>query len=363
MNNDNFKFTIDQSIALKGLGIILIVFHNFFHQLDPKFYENEFSFRENIFQNYVTFVLNDPFQIIRSLFSFYGHLGVSIFIVLSAFGLTARYGGKPINYRGFLIARLWRLYPIFLVAILVHALTIAWWRPEPWSEWAIAYLAKLSLLTNFIPGFETKVTGPWWFFSLIVQYYLLFSAINFFVKKGKIWALLALAVAGWLAVYAIDPLVPVKLKFTVIGWLPEFSLGIALAKGYRFKRTSLIVGAAFATFVAGHFFREAWVFQSFSFALLFFLAAPKFLKILSDWPLLSRFLILAGGLSFPLFATHGPLRYPFQMLVACNDTWWFAILMACAFFVVAILVSAFADKIDKSVAKFRVHIDTHHTRN
>lgn len=354
MKQESFSLTISQSTILKAWGIILIAFHNFFHQLEPKFFENEFSYRDMIFPNHVAFVMEYPLEIIRSLFSFYGHLGVSVFIVLSAYGLTKQYGGKSPEYVSFLLKRLWKLYPIFIIAILVHALTITWWRPEPWSDWALAYLAKLSLLTNFIPGLETKVVGPWWFFSFIVQYYVVFKLIDKFAEKAKFWGLVGLALLGWFSIYLIDPLIPIRLKFTVVGWLPEIALGVALAKGYWCRQTALVFVVALIVFIAGHFSREAWVFQSFSFSVLFFLIASKIIGFSESSPMIARPIALIGALSFPLFATHGPLRVPFQKLVEFNDTWWFSIAMSVAFFCTALLVAFLSDRLNQRLMDFRV---------
>ena len=347
MSKDGFALTIEQSTVLKAWGIILIAFHNFFHQLNPKFYENEFAFQEVIFQNHLNFVLENPFEIIRTLFSFYGHLGVSVFIVLSAYGLTIQYGGKSFGYIGFMTKRIFRLYPVFLIGILVHVLVIAWWRPESWFDWGLAYVAKLSLLTNFIPGLETKVSGPWWFFSFIVQYYIVFVVIDRLVEKGKFLSLVMIALFGWLCIYFIDPIVPIKFKFTVIGWLPEIALGTALAKGYWTERTSYLFIAALLVFAAGHFSREAWIFHSFAFSLMFIICAHKIIRISEASSLLHRGILLVGVLSFPLFATHGPLRYPFQKIFEFNDTWWFSIVMSVVFFGAAIIVAMLADRLNR----------------
>ncbi len=51
-------FSKQQTTILKGLGILLIVFHNFFHNLTPVIGENEFSFSANILQS-VKFAENE----------------------------------------------------------------------------------------------------------------------------------------------------------------------------------------------------------------------------------------------------------------------------------------------------------------
>ncbi len=56
---------------------------------------------------------------------------------------------------------------------------------------------------------------------------------------------------------------------------------------------------------------------------------------------------MVGVLSFPLFATHGPLRYPFQKIFEFNDVWWFGIVKALVFFGAAIVVAMLADRLNQ----------------
>ncbi|HEY3707185.1 MAG TPA: hypothetical protein VGL22_19145, partial [Terracidiphilus sp.] len=72
--------------VLKGLAILAIVFHNFFHLISPV-RQNEFVFHPGLFAVFLQTV-RQPSLAIQAFFSFFGHFGVAVFIFLSAYGLT-----------------------------------------------------------------------------------------------------------------------------------------------------------------------------------------------------------------------------------------------------------------------------------
>ena len=103
--------------SLRTLAIICIVLHNFTHCLPGASRENEFTFS---FDNVVYFynsILSSDFFI--HLFSFWGHLGVPIFVFLSAFGLSQKYGNmNQLNVFGFLFKHYKKLfYPLLFGTI------------------------------------------------------------------------------------------------------------------------------------------------------------------------------------------------------------------------------------------------------
>ena len=69
-------FTRDKNLDIvKGIGILLIILHNYFHT----------------FPEFPAMLSGNLRIIILSLFSFLGHYGVSIFVFVSGYGLSKRY--------------------------------------------------------------------------------------------------------------------------------------------------------------------------------------------------------------------------------------------------------------------------------
>ena len=68
---------------LKGIGILMIVFHNYLHLLPPYIGENEFNFDSNRFSRFWEAIIISPSSTWSHVLSFLGHYGISIFIFLT----------------------------------------------------------------------------------------------------------------------------------------------------------------------------------------------------------------------------------------------------------------------------------------
>lgn len=101
---------------LKGLAISAIVFHNFFHVIG-RVRENEFTFDSARFAVFLHAVVH-PSTAIQSLFAFYGHLGIQVFIFLSAYGLARSHWNDPASWSSFMWSRVKKLYPMFGLVVL-----------------------------------------------------------------------------------------------------------------------------------------------------------------------------------------------------------------------------------------------------
>ncbi len=82
----------EECATLRTIAILSIVVHNFAHKLPGAAVENEFAFNIENSINFSNKVLSSDFLI--HIFSFWGHLGVPIFVFLSAYGLSLKYGNE-----------------------------------------------------------------------------------------------------------------------------------------------------------------------------------------------------------------------------------------------------------------------------
>ena len=92
--------------ALKGFAILCIVFHNFFHHLDPSPGENEFLFSPNTVHGFFSLIGEQPSEFINIIFSYLGHFGVQIFILLSGYGLAISMLKHGKDWTTFMVDRL-----------------------------------------------------------------------------------------------------------------------------------------------------------------------------------------------------------------------------------------------------------------
>ena len=70
---------------IKGVGMLMIIFHNFLHLIEKGTGENEFSFSKDNFRRFIDFSVESPLDFIRFASSYFGHYGVQLFVFTSSF--------------------------------------------------------------------------------------------------------------------------------------------------------------------------------------------------------------------------------------------------------------------------------------
>lgn len=342
----------NDTTALKAVGIFLIVLHNYFHSFPSWGLENEFAFSAAKFEFFRTHLSPNFYNDLGLLFSFWGHYGVQIFVFLSAYGLYTSYRNKPLRYGAFVRNRVWKLWPAFFLAVLLLiALTIITTRRFNHYDLYIGSLLRLSLLSNLIPAKSFDVVGPWWFYSMIVQFYLAFPLLrNWFNRYGPT-PLILLSVSSWIVQMLFTSKLNVlgwNLNTLVIGHLPVFSLGLLLAKYQNFKISIWIFFAAVILFVLGNLYQPAWVFSQLCVTIIF-LYIYRVLKksVASSFKRIRKPVFFVGNLSMYLFAVNGFLRHPFIQQVLRHPTEAVRYGVLIAFLIFVVLVALFLRWMEK----------------
>ena len=327
-------FTKEETQILKGVGIILIVLHNFFNNLTPTIGVNEFVFRLQHVINFHSALSNNPYDLFRALFSYFGHYGVQIFIFFSAYGLTKKYHKKAINYWVFLRNRINKIYFPFLFCMVVYTFlgclksifltneTVLYWDSLLW---------KVLLISNFIPHQALMPVGPWWFIPFIFQFYIIFpfffSGLHAFGAKFLLLtAFIGVMLQWFIHPYLIDT--GLSLYYTVFGHLPLLCAGMYFASRKAVRIRTEYLWILLLLFVVGNFNAHVWAFSGFCFAVL--------VLVFSKWVLnhhrspsvaLASFSFF-GGISLHLFMVNGFLRSPFHWFAEEHNVWWVDILSA-----------------------------------
>ena len=235
----NDILTKRQCDVLRGLAILGIFLHNFCHWLHGGFHENEYAFFTGHGMrawNYFTGGI-DAFALIQ-FFSFFGHYGVPLFLFLSGFGLVMKYEREGANrigvlpFLGYQWLKLFRLMVLgFILCVLVYLYCGS--SPHPWNE----TVAQLLMVNNFLfesPG-SAVVPGPYWFFGLMVEVYVIYRLLIYTTSDKKHWRWLVpvlLVIATWL-VMALNDHHTKRLEYmrynAVVAMLP-FAIGVLLAR-------------------------------------------------------------------------------------------------------------------------------------
>jgi len=349
-------FSREETSFLKGVAILLIVMHNLYRWVNPVTGENEFHFDASYIWRSWIFLRNDPLEIFHVFFNFLGHYGVQAFIVISAYGLTLSYRKNHPGYGRFILHRLDKLYPSLLLGGFVYILFMLISTGSLISRELLGDLGiQLTLFGNLFPGKAMAISGPWWFYSFIFQFYLLFPLIYWFTGKTGPAGLIGLVVAGYTAtIFLYPPMTAANLNpyMMVIGHLPELCLGIYLASRKETRLPVWMLIPAIALLAGGNIWRWLWPFANLGAALII-LVIIKALAGLKRRPSGGFALLSAiGGFSMYLFACHGFMRSPFINLANRYESPVLSLAIVVLFVITASGVAILMMKTEQSVRQW-----------
>ncbi len=253
-----------------------------------------------------------------------GFHAVGAFIILSGWALmesTARRAAAgSISWGAWYRARLLRLYPMYWVAHLVYLVSPFVARLEPLDGRIFISLLGLRFIDitmNFM-----YLNAAWWYFSMLIQFYLLFPLFFWAARKLGPWAFLLLACAlGFLVRYLMLVPYPQNGLWILGGFaicrLPEFALGIALGmwhsrsapriEKFLLRGPGLVTGlllypAALWLYHNGF----TYVFVDFATGACALLVILGIAGIISRFPGPAKVFALVGAFSYGIYLVHQP---------------------------------------------------------
>lgn len=295
----------DDTIVLKGLAILAIVLHNFFHFINPA-QQNEFVFHPGSFGVFLREV-SQPTHSIQAFFSFFGHFGVQIFMFLSAYGLAKSHWTERCTWTHFMAGRIRKLYPTVLV-IVIPWLCLMMTTVGPhrfFTEVAPPILAML-LGVSTLMGFGLPPVGPWWFIPFIVQFYALWFFLRAVAKRFGSPGLLTVAAGCLLMTYLADPFLSrwsVNLLMTPIGRMPVICFGIAAARLHA-RVPAVLAASGLAAGILGSMYRSMFPFTFIGMLLVSLWMYMQCRGLLRR----SRLLVRIGECSMLIFLLNGIVR-------------------------------------------------------
>lgn len=293
------------STILKGLAILPIVLHNFFHAVSPA-QQNEFFFRPGGFLVFLA-ETRQPSHLIQAFFSFFGHLGVQMFIFLSAYGLARSHWEGPATWAEFMWSRVKKLYPTILLIVLPWLFAeIVATGPGRVFHTVFPPVAAALLGISTLVGFDLPPIGPWWFIPFTMQLYAMWFGLRWVARRFGWPGLLALAVLGVGVTSFVNPLLAgrtINLLTTPFGRMPSLCLGI-LAARFPVRIPGWLAGCGFAVLLLGNIYSAVFPLAAFGILLTMLWGYPLLREVLRGSALLFRI----GECSLLLFLLNGIVR-------------------------------------------------------
>lgn len=342
-----FNWSSADTLRFKGMGIIMIVFHNFFHLVRTTPRQNEFHFvRRNTHALWDTIIAN-PEEIIRCTFSFMGHFGVQVFIFLSAYGLTKKFMSQKQPYLNFIKSRYLKIYPAFFMAMVLfflHQTIFVSLGAAADRLYSKEILFKLLGISNFIPGQALTLVGPWWFLPFIFQFYFIFPLLYKSVTRYGNYCLLIIAGTGIFFTLITNDFLrsnyQINLYFSFLAHLPEICLGIFLARRKKpINHLFMIFLVSLTIFVLGNLNKYIWCLNHISMLILLIYVYCQFKENCHKITSCKKLFLFYGKISLHLFLVNGFLRHPLLKIATQEQLWYMVILYAVLFMLLATIVS------------------------
>ena len=255
-----------ESSALRGIAILGIILHNYCHFLGFAVKENEYKFDPSSPMQFLDKLFSLDSDLFIHFFSFLGHYGVPIFLFISGYGLVKKYEAQPkpkggahpqplptggeilhsmpeqssptrclslftLHFVKYHFLKLFRLMVIgYLVFIGIYLLRH--------SDGAQVYswdrvLAQLTMTINFFyfdPDHTIK-PGPYWYFGLMLQLYILYILVIHRWRSNWLLAALAIGSVALECCFVDSPDWLNYIRYNFIGALLPFCMGIWIARG------------------------------------------------------------------------------------------------------------------------------------
>lgn len=220
---------LDDCLVLRGMAITSIFLHNYCHLIPDAAHENEFYYSEENNSYFWNHLLSS--DIIVQLFSYLGHLGVPVFVFLTGYGLSKKYGmytDVGINtfiwnhYKKFFFPMLFGMISYIIIYGLIHA--------NLWDGWIQTFCAQMTLTNNMVfhPDWFIK-PGPYWYFGMTMQLYIIYRLLVYKRSTYMLTLLVLLSIFIFVLLeskhYSL-----IWFKYNSMGWLFPFGIGIWLSK-------------------------------------------------------------------------------------------------------------------------------------
>lgn len=304
--------SLAQSNALRGIAILGIILHNYCHFLGFAVKENEYTFTASKPVMLWDKIMSADHNLFVHILSFFGHYGVPVFLFISGFGLVRKYeqttsaNVRALPFIGIHYVKLLRLmflgYIGFAVVSMLH--------PHGYHGYTVGrVVAQLLMYINMLPDPDHIIKpGPYWFFGLMLQLYIVYRLVIY--RRGTS-VVLALIVVCWAVQAVFTPDVDHggeilnRIRYNFIGGMLPFGMGVIYARHgselTAWGNAVVMMVSAIAVF-AGSFFFQTWLWVPL-FVVTGAVATVRLLPVAVLKPC-----IWIGGISSALFVVHPILR-------------------------------------------------------
>ena len=297
---------------MRGFAIIIIIIDNFAHLLRGVFLDNEYRYNIKAVNGFLNNLAHPDGLLPFNIISFYCPYGVMLFIFLSGYGLTLKYelgNGKGVSCKDFIFSHYNKMFTMQLKGLALF-LTFCLLYNSAVSLKPLSVLFQALLVGNLNP-YQTIEPGPYWFFGMIMEMYVIYRLFICQRKDIVMWIMVAFS----LIAMALVPPTSLAMRYLRINCflaILPFCMGVFAARHLHVGSFSLHKGSAcLGWFVLSFILLTLSKFNFYSWLImpLFIIStAVTIVKLMSRVKLLDNIFSWLGALSGVLFVVHPSVR-------------------------------------------------------
>lgn len=305
--------------VMRGLAILIIVLNNFTHCLKGVILDNEYDFVWSRVERFLNNLSNPNGLLPFNILSFFCPYGVVLFIFLSGYGLTLKYekgNGQGVSHKDFVVNHYNKLFGMQVKGLALFLAVVFLCHSKVALEGLHVFL-QAALVGNLNP-YQSIDPGPYWFFGMIMEMYVIY---RLFIHQRKDLVLVALIVLSLIGMAIAGPSgdIAIYLRINCFMAIMPFCMGVLAAR--HLNSNFLFIqkgGVCLGWFVLSFILLILCKFNFYSWLLLpvFIIAtAVTIVKLMCRVKLLDGVFGWLGALSGVLFVVHPSVR---EMILA-ND--------------------------------------------
>ena len=296
---------------MRGLAIIIIIINNFTHVLKGVFFDSELSYLWSSVEGFMNNLSHPDALLPLNILSFYCPYGVMLFIFLSGYGLTLKYekdSTQSAPVKGFIANHYSKLFILQLKGLALYLMCFFLCFQHSIMDGTMAF--QVLLVGNMNP-FQKILPGPYWFFGMIMEMYVIYRLI---IYRRKDIVAIALTVLSLVVMACTEPESPllIYLRNNCFLAILPFCMGVLAARHLDRRFLSLDkplvclgwFAVAFILLTLSKFNFYSWLFMP-----IFIVAtAVTLVKMISKVRLLDNTFSWLGAMSGMLFVVHPAVR-------------------------------------------------------
>lgn len=276
--------------AARGIAAMLVVLYHYTYRLQELYPTESLAFSFSV-----------------------GHVGVHVFFVISGCVILMtlekiRASGGGV--REFVLARFWRLYPVFWGAVLITLASVSLLGLPGREVGAQDAVANFTMIPRLL-GYE-YVDGVYWSLEVELIYYA-WMAVLYFLLPDRI---LPVALACWVLISTIvlvfaecSSVLKVARILLIADWIPYFVLGMAIYLHRAGRIGHLWLLAAISCFLAKLAISLDYVEAAVVGSCVWLIWAATAPERKGNVPKGLGFLLWLGAISYPLYLVHQNIGY------------------------------------------------------